>query len=182
MIAAFAPILFEGDLHSLSACSVKVFCKKLVVRHVPDTVEDARQSRHPPRREHQPFALCDSLIGIFSSRLLSHMKVGGIPKAFGRLFRLVVPIHREERDDSSERLSNGLGSRHCKTGLLIMHWGVGQDGPTKSEACFYLNTAKTHLFLGRTPTVSTPFQNRFHTAPRESLYRRNIPTEGHWCY
>ena len=48
--------------------------------------------------------LSDSLIGRSSSRLLSHMKVVGIPKAFGRLFRLVVPIHREERDDSSESL------------------------------------------------------------------------------
>ena len=80
--------------------------RQVPTRSSPDGSGD-KVGTHHERRYENPFALSDSLIGISSSRLLSHMKVVGIPKAFGRLFRLVVPIHREERDDSSESLSKG---------------------------------------------------------------------------
>ena len=49
------------------------------------------------------------------------MKVVGIPKAFGRLFRLVVPIHREERDDSSESLSKGDLAKQGTFGAKLQH-------------------------------------------------------------
>ncbi len=71
------------------------------------------------KRNHEnPIALSDSLIGISSSRLLSHMKEVGIPKAFGRLSPHVVPMHREERNEFSESLSKGIG---IAKSLLIMH-------------------------------------------------------------
>ena len=86
--------------------NLRLMVRQVPTRSSPDESGD-KFGTHHERKYENPFALSDSLIGISSSRLLSHMKVVGIPKAFGRLFRLVAPMHREERDDSSESLSKG---------------------------------------------------------------------------
>ena len=79
------------------------------------TPRRACRSAHHEGKFKIPFPLSDSSIGISSSRLLLLMKVVGIPKAFGRLSRHIVPIHREERCESSESLSKG---NLPKTGTL----------------------------------------------------------------